>query len=89
MYKEEKLKKVVEECYKRIFEASNPPADHDELVKKHEDGHDPYWFLNYEIDKGVMDGIIEDVSNEYKIKDKRSRQLVKNTIYLGYSPTFS
>jgi hypothetical protein len=94
MVKEElrtKEDKCLWEIYTRLFEASTPKGDFNELVengKKDEHGRIHIPFMDYEIEPDVMDKIIQDTCKEFKIP-KKDREKFKNTVYLGCSPRFT
>jgi len=80
--------KVLYEIYKRLFAASTPTGDFDELVANariDDEGKRHIPFMDYEIDDDVMDNIIETVLKENRIR-KKERSKYKTTIYLGCSP---
>ena len=82
--------KAIWECYRRLYKASTPSADFDELVQNasiNESGEKQIDFNSYEIDYETYNQIIKDVIKEYKIQ-KWKRQLFNNTIMLGCSPKF-
>jgi len=82
--------KAIWECYRRLYKASTPSADFDELVKNasiNESGEKQIDFNSYEIDYETYNQIIKDIIKEYKIQ-KWKRQLFTNTISLGCSPKF-
>jgi len=80
--------KILYEIYSRLYKASSPSADFEELVanaKINEEGKRVINFMDYEIDNDVMDNIIETVLKENRVrKDQRGKY--KTTIYLGCSP---
>ena len=80
---------AVLECYRRLYKASTPSANFDELMAKayvDEYGmkHIPY--NDYEIEDEYMVQIIEDVIKEYKVKTKLRQQAFRVAIHLGASP---
>lgn len=82
--------KAIWECYRRLYKASTPSTDFDELVKNasiNELGEKEIDFNSYEICEYQFSEIIQEVIKEYKIKKWR-RQMFKNTITLGCSPKF-
>ena len=86
----EKEYNAIHECYRRLYKASTPSADFDELVKNasiNELGEKQIDFNNYEICEYQFSEIMQEVIKEYKIKKWR-HQMFKNTIMLGCSPKF-
>lgn len=80
---------AVRECYRRLYKASTPSADFEELMAKayvDEKGMKHIPFNDYEIEEEHMESIIEDVIKEYGIKTKYRQQAFKFTILLGASP---
>jgi len=76
------------ECYRRLFKASTPSGDFDELVSNatlNERGEKDIPFMDYEIEEKVMSNIINDIGNELKIKGYKKR-MFEITIHLGCSP---
>lgn len=76
------------ECYRRLYKASTPSGDFDELVKnatKNDRGEKVIPFNDYCIKNELMDSIIEQVMKEFKIYKYR-RPAFKFTIHLGCSP---
>lgn len=81
---------AIHECYRRLYRASTPSANFDELIQnasENELGQKVIDFNNYEICEYQFSEIIQEVIKEYKIKKWR-RQMFKNTITLGCSPKF-
>jgi len=80
--------KIEYEIYRRLFAASTPPGDFDELVANatiDEKGQRHIPFMDYEISHNDMDAIIDAVMKEYKVK-KSMRGVYKTRVYLGCSP---
>jgi hypothetical protein len=80
---------AVLECYRRLYKASTPSGNFDELMAKayvDEKGYKHIPFNDYEIEDEHMQSIIEDVIKEYKIKPAYRQQAFKFTILLGASP---
>ena len=78
------------ECYRKLYKASTPSADFDELVNNasiDENGQKVIDFMAYEICEYEFSEIVSDVIKEYKIRSHR-QDLFKNTILLGCSPKF-
>lgn len=84
MQKEDKL---MMECYRELFEKSEPPADFDELVANatiNEQGQKVIPFNDHEIDHDLLLEIIDKHSK--KLRTKWKRQVFKSSILLGCSP---
>ena len=80
--------KVMYEIYKRLFAASTPSADFEELCVNaviDERGRRHIPFMDYEIESNTMDNIIETILKEKRIR-KTMRPQYKVAIYLGCSP---
>ena len=81
---------AMRECYRKLYKASTPSADFDELVNNasiDENGQKVIDFMAYEICEYEFSEIVSDVIKEYKIRSHR-QDLFKNTILLGCSPKF-
>lgn len=79
------------ECYRRLYKASEPSADFDELLKAaptNEQGQKVIDFMSYEIDIKVYEEIIKKVIDEFKIKPKYRVDLFKRTMDFGATPKF-
>jgi len=84
----DKEEKAMIECYRRLFKESTPSGDFDKLVanaKLNKEGRKVIPFMDYEIEENVMSNIIDDVADEFKIKENR-RDAFRISIYLGCSP---
>jgi hypothetical protein len=80
---------AVLECYRRLYKASTPSANFDELMAKayvDENGMKHIPFNDYEIEDEYLRDIIEDVIKEYKIKPAIRQQAFRLTIHFGASP---
>jgi hypothetical protein len=80
---------AVLECYRRLFKASTPSGNFDELMANayvDEKGSKHIPFNDYEIEDEHMQSIIQDVIKEYKIKPAYRQQAFKFTILFGASP---
>jgi len=85
-----KEEQAIHECYRRLYRASTPSANFDELIQnasENELGEKVIDYNNYEICEYQFSEIIQEIIKEYKIKTWR-RQLFKNAIILGCSPKF-
>ena len=85
-----KEEQAIHECYRRLYRASTPSANFDELIQNASEnklGEKVIDCNNYEICEYQFSEIIQEVIKEYEIKTWR-RQLFKNAIILGCSPKF-
>ena len=90
MYATAKEEEAIRECYRKLYKASTPPADFDELMNNasiDENGEKVIDFMAHEICEYEFSEIMSDVIKEYKIRSHR-QYLFKNTILLGCSPKF-
>lgn len=90
IYVTAKEEEAMRECYRKLYKASTPSADFDELVNNasiDENGQKVIDFMAYEICEYEFSEIVSDVIKEYKIRSHR-QDLFKNTILLGCSPKF-
>ncbi len=90
MYVTAKEEEALTECYRKLYKASTPPADFDELIKNattNENGEKVIDFMAHEICEYEFSEIMSDVIKQYKIRSHR-QDLFKNTIRLGCSPKF-
>lgn len=69
---------ALDECYRKLYENSEPRGDWDVLKHRHDD-----FFMEYEIDMDLCEKIISDTIKKYKIKKNRP---FSATILLGCSP---
>lgn len=82
--------KALRECYRKLYKASTPSADFDELMNNasiDENGEKVIDFMAHEICEYEFSEIMSDVIKQYKIRPHR-QDLFKNTIRLGCSPKF-
>ena len=82
--------KALRECYRKLYKASTPSADFDELLKNaiiNENGQKVIDYNAHEICEYEFFEIMSDVIKEYKIRTHR-QDLFKNTILLGCSLKF-
>lgn len=87
---EEKLKKLIYDCYEEMFQASTPTASFYELLEKaetNEEGQKIIPFMDYEIFQEEFNKILEKYSK--KVRPKYRKQAFKNTVSLGCSPKFA
>lgn len=90
IYATAKEEEAMRECYRKLYKASTPPADFDELVNNasiNENGQKVIDYNAHEICEYEFSEIMSDVIKEYKIRSHR-QDLFKNTILLGCSPKF-
>ena len=90
MYVTAKEEEAMRECYRKLYKASTPSADFDELLKNaiiNENGQKVIDYNAHEICEYEFSEIMSDVIKEYKIRSHR-QDLFKNTILLGCSPKF-
>ena len=90
IYVTAKEEEAMRECYRKLYKASTPPADFDELVNNasiDENGQKVIDYNAHEICEYEFSEIMSDVIKEYKIRSHR-QDLFKNTILLGCSPKF-
>jgi hypothetical protein len=81
---------AMRECYRKLYKASTPSADFDELVNNasiDENGQKVIDFMAYEICEYEFSEIVDEVIKKHKIKTHRVTPF-KNSIYLGCSPKF-
>ena len=84
MKKEEKL---MMDCYRELFEKSEPSADFDELVANatlNKRGQKVIPFDDYEIDDSLLHEIIDRYTK--RLKPKWKQTAFKSSILLGCSP---
>lgn len=88
-HKGSKEEEALMECYRRLYAASDPPGDFDEIVElgKEVDGRKVIPYDAYEIEERVCLDIIDDIVKEYNIP-KHNINRFKNSVYLGCSPRF-
>lgn len=82
--------KAMWECYRLLYENSNPQANFDELVENaefNERGQKVIDFDSYEIEEEKFYEIMEVVLIANKIKGYRA-QAFRNSVLLGCSPKF-
>jgi len=90
IYVTPKEEEAMRECYRKLYKASTPSADFDELVNNasiDENGQKVIDFMAYEICEYEFSEIVDEVIKKHKIR-KHRQDLFKNTILLGCSPKF-
>lgn len=75
-----KEEKALDECYRKLYESSEPRGYWDVLKHRSDD-----FFMEYEIDIDLCEKIISDTIKKYKIKKNRP---FTDTILLGCSPKY-
>jgi len=92
MKKLTKIEQSIWDCLVELYANSTPPADFNKLVEEaevDEEGRKVIPFLEYEIEKGQMEEII-DKHRDKLLKGSRNKRMHENTfnfsIYLGCSP---
>jgi len=68
-----KEEQAIHECYRRLYRASTPSANFDELIQnasENELGEKVIDYNNYEICEYQFSEIIQEVIKEYKIKNR-------------------
>jgi len=79
---------ILLEIYRNVYAASTPPADFDELMANAEvnkEGQKIIKFMDYECEHDVMEKILNEILDKYKIKDYRRKQF-SFSFWLGCSP---
>lgn len=79
------LVQAVEDCYRELYKACEPPQDYDDLVRRQNGGEeiDPN---NYEVSFEIQEDIIEHFKYLYNISSKREEYSFNMAIYLGCGP---
>lgn len=88
MARRKTLDETILEIYRRMYRVATPPADFDELLanaKEDDYGRKDIGFRNYELEKEIVDSIIEEVIKEHKVP-KWQRGTVRFSVILGCSP---
>ncbi len=79
---------ILLEIYRNVYAASTPPADFDELMANAEvnkEGQKVIKYIDYECEHDVMEKILNEILDKYKIKDYRRKQF-SFSFWLGCSP---
>jgi hypothetical protein len=79
------------ECYRRLYKASKPSADFDQLLKDaptNEQGQKAIDYMAYEISIDDYNEIVNGIIKEFKLKPKYRVELFRRTMILGASPKF-
>lgn len=79
--KQEKIDKLLLDCYTELYKHSTPSVDFNELLFSQK----IIPFNDYEIEHSKFENILNDMIKKYKLKGYKIQQF-KNTIYMGCSP---
>jgi hypothetical protein len=89
MDRDEKLSKIVIECYQALFAAAEPPLDFkkDVLVKAEKGTKMPeQWFMEHYLDDKIQTEIITKICKKHKLKE-RDASTVSINVCLGCAPS--
>lgn len=81
------MEDAIFECYRKLFAASEPPADFDTLYSEYLETGKAIPFMLHEISESETLDIINSVAIDYKIP-KNKRNKFKNSVILGCSPKY-
>ena len=90
MSKQNKLGKVVIECYTRMYKEATPSADFKQLMEEAEldsGGRKIIRYMDYTLSMESQDKILKEVCKENKLTS-RDTDHVSFEVYLGVSPSF-
>jgi hypothetical protein len=79
------------ECYRRLYKASEPSADFDQLLKDaptNEQGQKVIDYMAYEISIDDYNEIVNNTIKEFKLKPKYRSEMFRQTMAFGASPKF-
>ena len=79
------------ECYRRLYKASEPSADFDQLLKDaptNEQGQKVIDYMAYEISIDDYNEIVNGIVKEFKIKPEYRAKMFRRTMSFGASPKF-
>ena len=79
---------ILMEIYRNVYAVAEPPANFDELMANAEinkEGQKVIKFMDYECEEAVMQRILDDTMDKYKVKDYRRKQF-SFSFWLGCSP---
>lgn len=82
--------KIINDCYKKLYELSEPSVDFDMLVENatiNEFGQKEIPYNDYEIDIKTYEDVLEKVIKRYRLNELDTKKL-KTTIAWGCSPKF-
>ena len=85
MRSEEYLWDICMNIYRQMYKEANPSADFDELMKSGKTLEEN-WFMNYHLSGDRQAEIIKEWCDKHKC-NKREREKISTTIYLGSAPT--
>jgi len=81
---QEKINKMIIECYSRLFKKAEPSADFKEMIKSGE-SRMPNFFMSYYLPDTKADEIINQIAKKYKL-DKHTKGKLSQEILLGACP---
>jgi hypothetical protein len=87
--KDEKFKEILFDMYQQAFERSEPKGDFKKMMEEAELdklGRKIIPFMDYVCDDYIMDEIIEQTLNKYKVKKEYYRNSLRVNFLLGCSP---
>ncbi len=79
---------ILMEIYRNVYAVAEPPANFDELMVNAEinkEGQKVIKFMDYECEEAVMQRILDETMDKYKVKDYRRKQF-SFSFWLGCSP---
>lgn len=79
---------ILMEIYRNVYAVAEPPANFDELMANAEinkEGQKVIKFMDYECEEAVMQRILDETMDKYKVKDYRRKQF-SFSFWLGCSP---
>lgn len=79
---------ILMEIYRNVYAVAKPPANFDELMANAEinkEGQKVIKFMDYECEEAVMQRILDETMDKYKVKDYRRKQF-SFSFWLGCSP---
>jgi hypothetical protein len=79
---------ILMEIYRNVYAVAEPSANFDELMANAEinkEGQKVIKFMDYECEEAVMQRILDDTMDKYKVKDYRRKQF-SFSFWLGCSP---
>ena len=79
---------ILMEIYRNVYAVAEPPANFDELMANAEinkEGQKVIKFMDHECEEAVMQRILDETMDKYKVKDYRRKQF-SFSFWLGCSP---
>jgi hypothetical protein len=79
------------ECYRRLYKASEPSAEFDQLLKDaptNEQGQKVIDYMAYKISIDDYNEIVNGIVKEFKLKPKYRAEAFRRTMSFGASPKF-